>query len=262
MAAKKIDKRLTLRLEPSEKFVTVDVFVAAMTHFRRAVKGLTSSAGRKIDWVVVGLEIGSAEAALEPIGDAAIGLRAVELGGAAIRALEERKPLPAGVPDEFVDGMRDLAELGIRYRVRTKAGRGARLIALTRNVVEAVEELHEPETAEEFGSIEGALEGIDIHGKFECAIYTDLGGHRVAIEFEETKLGTVMQAFGRRVLARGTITSNKLGRPIRIHAETIEVLPSDEELPSIDDLVGIAPEITGRLSTNEYIRSLREGDDE
>jgi len=261
MATKKPEKRLTLRLEPSENFVTVDVFVAAMNHFRRAVKGLTSGDGKKVDWVIAGLKMGSAEAAVEPIGDPAAGLRAVELGLAAIDALEGRKQLPDGVPDEFVDGMRDLADLGIRSKVRTKAGRASHLVVLTRNVVETAEELHEPESAQEFGSIEGSLEGLDIHGKFECAIYTDFGGHRVVTEFEEKTLAKIMTAFGKRVLARGTITSNKLGRPIRIQAETLEVIPSDDDLPSIDDLVGIAPDITGKLSTDHFIRSLRESDE-
>lgn len=69
-----------------------------------------------------------------------------------------------------------------------------------------------------------------------------------------------LSALGRKVLASGELTypaGSDFPRSIKI--ETVEILPEDDELPSLSDLRGIAPDITGDLSSEEFVRRLRDG---
>jgi len=63
---------------------------------------------------------------------------------------------------------------------------------------------------------------------------------------------------GRRVGAFGMVYSNEKGEPLRVDAERIRVLRAKEDLPSIASLGGSDPHFTGDMTTEEYIRSLRE----
>jgi tRNA(Ile2) C34 agmatinyltransferase TiaS len=42
------------------------------------------------------------------------------------------------------------------------------------------------------------------------------------------------------------------------NAENLAILPREEELPSPSEIRGMSPDFTGELTTEEYIRSLRE----
>lgn len=257
--AKQPKKELTLRLEPSDKFVRGDDFAHAFAVFLKATKSLSADS-TKVEWVISELKVGSSIIGLEPIGDDDAGARAVHLGSAALKALESGDALPTGVPDDFLDGVRELGELAAKRKIRASIANGAGRVVISRKVIDLVEEFREVASTEEFGSVEGRLDGINIHNTFQCHVYTD--AEKVAVEFEKDQLENVKAALGSRVSVRGTITFSKQGRPMRVDEAKVHRFPSDDELPSIDDMMGIAPEITGGMPADQYIRTLRESDGE
>lgn len=259
--AKQPVHELTLKLEPSEKFVRGEDFARAFAMFLKAVRSLSAESS-KVDWVVSDLKIGSAVVSLRPVGDTEAGARAVSLGSSALDALEAGEALPDEVPDDFTDSIRELGELALKRKLKASVANGAGKVVISRKVVDYIEEFREIESTEEFGAVEGNLDGINIHGAFQCHVYTDLGGHKVAVEFGEGELARVKEALGSRVAVRGTITISKQGRPLRVQDATIHRFPSDEDLPSNDEMMGIAPDITGGIPVDKYIRILREGDGE
>jgi hypothetical protein len=45
--------------------------------------------------------------------------------------------------------------------------------------------------------------------------------------------------------------------PSSVRVEEIDILSTDEELPSLMDLRGAAPDLTGNLSSEDFIREVR-----
>ena len=63
----------------------------------------------------------------------------------------------------------------------------------------------------------------------------------------------------RRVIATGLIAYNARHEPIRVELRgELRLLRRESELPSISELLGSDPELTGALSTEDFVRSLRE----
>ena len=111
------------------------------------------------------------------------------------------------------------------------------------------------------GSVEGKLETISIHGGRPRFIAYHSRTHK-AITCKitsDTLLSEAKEALGRRVRALGTVSSNAMGEPLRVEVKDIHVLRRDEELPHREQIRGSAPGMTGDLTTEEFIRSIRGG---
>ena len=112
------------------------------------------------------------------------------------------------------------------------------------------------------GSAEGTLEAISIHGSSRFTIYHSRTKKAIRCDIPATKaelLDRAKEALGRRVQARGRLERNARGELIRIKAERLRILREREELPTIAELGGKYPDFTGGLTTEEYVRSLRDG---
>jgi hypothetical protein len=113
---------------------------------------------------------------------------------------------------------------------------------------------------QEVGSIEGRLEMISIHGSPRFAAWHSVTQHSIRCRFHAGELlQKIKEALGRRVVVYGTVHFNYQHEPIRVDVEDLDILPREEELPLPKDLRGIAPDFTGDLTTQEYLRSLRSG---
>lgn len=110
------------------------------------------------------------------------------------------------------------------------------------------------------GTLKGRLRRADAggsRGKFR--IDSLMGSESAQCAFPAGKEEEFRHAIGRKVLASGELhypAGSNLPRSIKV--ETVEILPEDDELPSLADLRGIAPDITGDLSSEEFVRMLRD----
>ncbi len=105
-------------------------------------------------------------------------------------------------------------------------------------------------------SVIGKLELISFRGGNLFNVYDQLWYRAVACRFPHQDLAIVKDALGARVRVRGIIYRNRRGQPLRVEKPILEPLPLEEELPSVDDLIGLDPNFTGRLGTGEYIEQL------
>jgi hypothetical protein len=110
------------------------------------------------------------------------------------------------------------------------------------------------------GFIRGALEYINIHGgKKLFKIYPEVGPTRVTCHFPDELREAAIHAVGQIIEIHGIIHYKAVSTfPHQIDVKKLDVLPDERELPSILDLRGIAPGLTGGVSSEEFVRGLRD----
>jgi hypothetical protein len=110
------------------------------------------------------------------------------------------------------------------------------------------------------GGIEGMLEQINIHlGANTFHIYPDIGPRKVTCHFPSRLFEDAIASVGRRVEVSGTL-KYRSGAPYahQIAVSQIEPFPPDYEVPDWEDLRGRAPNATGDLLSEAFVRELRD----
>ena len=93
---------------------------------------------------------------------------------------------------------------------------------------------------EEYGAIEGLLQGVNVHGRYEIAIYEPLHNKKIICIAEDKELfNEAFNLFNSRVEVEGRIQYNRQGIPRLIRAEAFQRLPEDSELPPYSTTRGI-----------------------
>jgi hypothetical protein len=114
-----------------------------------------------------------------------------------------------------------------------------------------------------FGSIEGRIELVSIHrSRRRFNLYHAITNKSIRCNLPEQLADVVFQAAQdrSRVIVSGLISYNAKGETISVAVnKPIRCLRLEHELPSPEKMLGIAPDITGDLSTEDYVRSLRDG---
>ena len=110
-----------------------------------------------------------------------------------------------------------------------------------------------------FGSVEGTLEMISIHKPARFNVYHSISLLAVRCNLREEDIERVRDALGRRVVVSGLVSYNVKDEPKSIMVEELEVIPREDELPTIEEFIGFDPNYTGDMTTEEYIRSMRSG---
>jgi hypothetical protein len=111
------------------------------------------------------------------------------------------------------------------------------------------------------GAIEGRLEQINLHdGANVFHIYPNVGPRKVTCHFPTSLIDDAVSAVGRMVEVFGTLRYRSgASFPHQVKVTGIEAFPPEYELPSWDDLRGMAPDATGELSSEAFVRELRDG---
>lgn len=111
------------------------------------------------------------------------------------------------------------------------------------------------------GTSDGMLEQINIHlGANTFHIYPLIGPKKITCHFPSKLYDDAVAAVGRRVEVMGTLRYRAGAQfPHQIAVSGIDVIPPDDELPDWDDLRGRAPNATGKLTSEAFIRELRDG---
>jgi hypothetical protein len=74
-------------------------------------------------------------------------------------------------------------------------------------------------------------------------------------------LGAAKEHLEKRVVVEGLIRYDRNGQPNSI-TEVKSIWPRPEPKKAIEDLIGSHPDFTGGVDAAEYVRQLREGDDD
>ena len=89
--------------------------------------------------------------------------------------------------------------------------------------------------AQEYGSVEGKLEGTVTHGKRRFFVCESLAGRLVECHFADgIPLSDLLGAFGRRVSVRGTVHRRPTGEKVSLDVDSFRVLLSEDQLPTVE----------------------------
>lgn len=124
----------------------------------------------------------------------------------------------------------------------------------------AQEAVHGTETS--LGSVAGWLDQMNARrvgkGLLVVSVFDSLTRRAVTGHIPAAMEPEVHQLWRRRVLARGLVTRNERGQPVRISIDGFELLPEDDSgRAPVDDLLGIDPDWIGGQSVDEYVREAR-----
>jgi len=268
--------RLSVQGEPGE--ISLASLTRVLTESLRVLEELDGAISRtpkgSIEWVVDSLSTGSlvAEIAARPLDVDRLDLAGETASAVAARFVAGLREIQteATVPPFFSES----ALRAVQRLSQTIRGNGAQAfqaddvtggnsVTVTSETADAVR--HTLRTGDEsLGAIAGTLEMISIHRQPTVNIYesrTNKGVRSIVPkepkERYEQLIDQIREALGKRVLAAGRVTRNLNGEPIRLRLESLEVL-KDTALPSTGEFVASDPNFTGELTTEEYLRRLRE----
>ena len=110
------------------------------------------------------------------------------------------------------------------------------------------------------GSIECIIKPTQcsLYGSFE--LYQAISRKVVRCDFPKVMREEIEEASKRRqrVAVSGVISYNSLGEPLSIQIQRpLRILRRESELPGPAEMVGLAPDLTGDLDTEDYIKSVR-----
>lgn len=117
------------------------------------------------------------------------------------------------------------------------------------------------ESGEEcYGSICGRLESINIHDSANIfTIYPETGPKRISCKFSEELLEEAADALNRKVEVFGVLKYPRdMDFPNEIYVQSMEKFLPDNELTDLWDMKGVAPDCTNGLSSEDFIRRLRD----
>jgi len=273
--------RLDLLLEGAPGTIALRSFLRALEEARAVIEGvdvaLTHRRRALVEWYIEDLRTSSLAATL--VAKPRRGRGAMEYTPQrghdiarsfveGLQAVELRPVVPPSFPEPSMRRLKQLGNVIGRngakgFRAVLLEGSGepasARIEArLTRRAAENAKEAMSPRYTAR-GSVLGRLEVISVHGGRQFTVYDEIEGRPVRGSFPDELLGHVKEALGRRVLATGLIRRNGAGQMVSVLVERLEILPQDDDLPTVADLVGSDPDFTGGRPAADWVRKVRDG---
>ena len=109
------------------------------------------------------------------------------------------------------------------------------------------------------GSLIGRLGEIDVDNRREFRLFDRHTDWATPVTHGPEHLGALTAALGTTVIVSGQLWRGANRKPLRLEFRKLRVIDFDSRR-SLDDLIGIAPDFTGGLSSEEYVRRLRDDD--
>ena len=110
------------------------------------------------------------------------------------------------------------------------------------------------------GSVEGVIEAARRSSHLSFYLQRATSGQLVRCDFPESMKEEILEVSRKseKVVASGIISYSALGDPLSVDIQKpLRVLRRESELPTPADMVGLAPDLTGDLDTEEYIEGMR-----
>ena len=110
------------------------------------------------------------------------------------------------------------------------------------------------------GVVEGMLEQINVHLEANTFhIYPEIGPRKVTCHFPARLYDDAVSSVGQRVEIGGILRYRVGARfPHQIAVAQIDAVPAEHDLPDWEDLRGRAPNATGALTSEAFVRGLRD----
>jgi hypothetical protein len=263
--------KLTLTIESrgESEHVSLADFVAQLDGLRAALERTDASLNggqQTIEWEVVGLSHSSpatVELEARPRGRPAIPKArpddVIRAFSDNVRALSERKAPAPHLDYAAVNAYRSLGSPVGSGRITATVSTPYETLRIEPEIESTAANVLDEDMITE-SAYKGLLEYLNIHGtKNEFRIYPPAGPNYVTCQFDEDQLGQAKAAVGHPVRVYGRlIYKARSAFPYRIEVERIQVLPSDDKIPGLMSLRGLAPHATGELASEDFVRSVRD----
>jgi len=179
----------------------------------------------------------------------------------AMQAIEAEEPVPP-MDYSFLDtAIELLAPVGKTMKNLSVSANGTQQL-VGPSFRECLAKKLKPEETS-YGSIRGMLEYVNIHGKRPVfKIYPDVGPDQLSCRFDPSMLTEAREGLGKFVEVRGDLRYKVVAQyPYAIDVKEIEVMPGFGA-PDWIGARGMFPDLTGELTTEQYIASARGSDAE
>jgi hypothetical protein len=175
-----------------------------------------------------------------------------------IRQIGRRGRVPSNVDLPALEAYRDLGSLLEKNISGFKIINSNFSVEIDERFKSRVTEIIGPDELAE-GSLTGMLEWLNIHNTNVFHVYPVIGPKKVNCVFPQKLRETVISAIDRHVRVFGELRYKRRDNfPYAMNVSDIEILPTDDELPTLYDLRGIAPHATGDMNSVEFVRSIRD----
>lgn len=156
-----------------------------------------------------------------------------------LAALEDSASRPEYFSDRALEHASALAKFASDDLPISVRNGGARA-KLSDQLVAHVKKVLGPD-AESYGTIEGALEALDVHGtEKHFRVWDSRTGRPVRCQLTSTvTLELLLPAVSHRVAVRGPIRSRPDGTPVSVRADELRVFSKDADLPNADAVRGL-----------------------
>jgi len=158
-----------------------------------------------------------------------------------ISVLAEKAQRPRFFSDRALKQLESLANKLNHGMQVLKLGSETHVVSITKDIARNVDEIIGPRF-ESYGSIEGCLDGANIHKDPYFHVYTSLNDRLIRCNVDKGMTQRMLDCLGQRVYVYGLIQSRNDGERVSILVQEIETLPSENELPTIQEMIGILAE--------------------
>lgn len=259
--------RLTIRGQPGQ--ISINSFITVIKESLAILRELDRAVSHEqlgtLRWVVSDLGLGSTyvEAESRVIrGDEDFGPRVHQYFVNGVSQVEREAITPALFSVDSIKNIRKIV------RSFGKDGVDSLLISLP-EVNKETSLTHESEKNlqalvgvhhKSSGAVEGRLELVSLHRPYRrFNVYHAITQRAIKCNLPEYLEEQVIKSLGRRVIASGTVSYNIKGEPLSVQVDNLRTLRKEEDLPSIEDILGMAPDFTDDLSTEDFLETLRNG---
>ena len=262
------NNRITLQIVGSETDdgdVRFDDFLKQLNAIKKALTEtdrLVSEDGQSVYFRVVDLR---------HLSPAALEIEAVPIEGkrnnaiavmdtfySAVTEIQRKQQAPAFFDYPALQAFKELPTYKNTSITRTTISRSGDELALSRSLPETVDKILGPDIYEH-GSITGMIDQINIHGQNVFTVYPLVRLPKLKCVFPKELRKQAIQAIGQHVTIYGRMKYKKRDlHPFEMDVESVDIHPEDDFLPSLGELRGTAPGITGRLTSDEFVRQLRD----
>jgi hypothetical protein len=176
-----------------------------------------------------------------------------------LRMIDKKRDAPEDFDLPALEAYRDLGTMLDKHVTGITLAAGAkRKVAINKQFENKVSEIIGPDEIVE-GSISGMLEWLNLHNTSIFHVYPVIGPKKVICNFPKRLKEKVKSAIDSHVEVYGELRYKKWGNfPYAMNVSELEILPPDNELPTLFDLRGVAPDATGGMSSVEFVRAIRD----
>lgn len=176
-----------------------------------------------------------------------------------IRMIQEAHDAPPIFDGQALRAFRDLTPLPSEKITDLQIFRNGDSVSVHSTLTANIDSILGPDQYES-GSVTGRMEAINIHaGQNVFTIYPTLEGYKLRCVFTTQLKELAVAAVNRNVTVYGRMKfKTRDTHPYEMSVKDIEVHSLVEELPTLGELRGVAPNATGGMRSEDFVRKIRD----